>query len=110
MTLPAVNAQLTQVAGTGFAEDLGGDEGADTVRWSGNIGVYVTEKVEQIPIGQRLDLIKVTRLTVPSDVGALAQNGDTVTYAESTGTRVRKVRNIENHSLIGTFRLFLQPE
>ncbi len=107
MIFPVTNARLTLVAGGGFTEDYGLPEGADTTRWTGDVGAYVTDRVLEQVNGNSADQVRVTRLTIPANLGLEVNTGDSVTWSQYGTVRTRRVRNIEDHTVTGTIRLNL---
>lgn len=103
--LPKTNARLLIITGGGTSEDFGSTEGADTEKWRGNQGAYITERVLVEVGGGGLDEAKQTVLII--DSGHTVAQGDTVTYTYDGAEHTRRVRDIERHKLVGTTRLHL---
>lgn len=103
MTLPQVNARLKSIVGPGGSEDYdySGDAGAP--KWEGDIGAYVTEKVQTSTAQGRLDRFKRTTVIIPGDLRPPVdlQQGDTLTYDYAGVTFTRKVREFQAHLLAG---------
>jgi hypothetical protein len=107
--LPLANARLTKVAGGGASEDFDQPAGAAAAKWSGDEDAYLVEKLVNSVTPQGLDQLRQDYLVIPAGLAGNVTTDDQVTYlrASDNVTATRKVKQIENHPVAGTCRLYL---
>lgn len=110
MTLVYANAVLTKITATGTTADYDVPASAGADRWTGSVDVTIRRDpiVETIG-GERLDVVRTTRMEVPYEVGVLIQHDDTLTYSYEGQTWSRKVDDITHAELTGRVRVELEP-
>lgn len=107
MSLPASNARLLKIQGGGFSEDYDQAAGADADRWSGSAGVYLVDRVLVATAPEGRDELRQTYLVVATDPGTRALVGDSLVLEQDGVEQTREVRQVEDHRIAGTVRLYL---
>jgi hypothetical protein len=107
--IPYINASLKEVR----PQDVGGDDydtlvTASAVRWSGAVGIYVTDQFIEVAGAERIDLLTKTRVEIPYDVGRYVQQGDVLTYTFEGTTHVRTVANVIRSQYVGRVQVIFQ--
>lgn len=110
MTLPYINATLTQIRPDDASD--GGDYDVVTApqapRWSGSAPAYVTDAFQEIEGSQRIDLLTKTRIEVPYYVGAQIQQNDHLTYTFEDGQHERIADNIIRSQFVGRVQVIFR--
>jgi hypothetical protein len=101
-TIPHTNAQLLRIEAGGFSEDLGRAEGADTVKWSGDVGVYLGERTLTDVSPEGVTEVRQARLRIPTAlVNATVEPDDVVVLDQGDGEIERKVRDVKVRDVVG---------
>lgn len=108
--IPFTNAVLSSIAGGGSAEDYDTAAGAPTARWTGTLGVYVAEELQEAVAGGGLAVTEVVtdRVEIPHAIGQLVQRGDTLTFTYEDVVQTRKARDIIRSAAVGRVRVLLE--
>jgi hypothetical protein len=105
--IPFANATLTTITAAAIAEDYDQAAVPGDARWTGALGIYVSQELTQTE-GDGVDEIITTRLEIPYAIGQLVQRGDTLTYTFETAAHARVARNLIRSELVGRVRVILE--
>lgn len=83
MTTPQVNATLTLIRAPGQTEDYDQPATEGEVKWQGEDGVYLTERVERQQAGDISSVIVSRALITSADMPV--EQGDTITFTPVGG-------------------------
>lgn len=108
--LPVENVRLTSIVGGGFSEDWDDAAGTDTIKWSGDLGAYVQDRVLAQTVGNALSEAKQTTLTLNAIPNVDIVTGDTITYTQYGNPVTKVARDVEDHRVIGILRVHVRDQ
>lgn len=109
--IPYANARLTAITAPGNAPDYDQPGSAGAARWTGSVGIYVSEDLHEVESPGRIDEIIQTRVEIPHVVGKLVRRGDTLSYtSQETGASSDRVaEDLIFSPIVGRVRVLVVP-
>lgn len=104
--MPFANIRLIAVASPGDSEDFAHTTTPGAAKWTGDVGAYLRDAT-RVTVGDSLDVIVATTLTVPLTVRVEFAPNDLLTYVRRGAQTSRRVRDVQAFEATGTVRLIL---